>query len=160
MTEDFLTRAMDLHGDMIYRLALCRLQNVEDAEDIYQDVFLRLCQQKRAELWDDERLKAWLIRVAINCCNDVGRQLRRRSPLSLEDLPEPACSVPDSGFEIWDAAGRLPGKQRTIFHLYYGENYSSREIAGILRMSETAVRVNLNRARAALRKELNSYGKF
>lgn len=158
MTEGFLTQAMDLYGDTIYRLALCRLQNTADAEDVYQDTFLRLCQQKRAELWENDRLKAWLIRVAINCCNDIGRQRRRKSLLKLEDLPELTCSGLDSGLEIWDAASRLPGKQRTIFHLYYGENYSSREIAGMLRMTETAVRVNLNRARAALRKELNSYG--
>ena len=58
--------------------------------------------------------------------------------------------------EIWEAASHLPEKQRLVFHLYYGEDYQTREISRILGMSETAVRVNLNRARSTLRKELKN----
>ena len=64
----------------------------------------------------------------------------------------------DSGWEIWEAASHLPEKQRLVFHLYYGEEYKTPEIARILRMSESAVRVNLARARTTLRKELNING--
>ena len=45
MTEQALCNAMEIHGDTVYRLALCRMQNIADAEDVYQDVFLRLLQQ-------------------------------------------------------------------------------------------------------------------
>ena len=45
MTEQELRDAMDAHGDTVYRLALCRLQDTADAEDVYQDVFLRLLGQ-------------------------------------------------------------------------------------------------------------------
>lgn len=54
----------------------------------------------------------------------------------------------------------MPEKQRLIFHLYYGEEYKTQEIAGILGMSDTAVRANLSRARTALRKELNINGEL
>lgn len=158
MTEDFLSRAMEQYGSTVYRTALCRLQNTADAEDVYQDTFLRLCQQKTAISWDDEHLKAWLLRVAINLCNDLGRYRRRSSPLSPENLPIQWGADMDSGWEIWEAASHLPEKQRLVFHLYYGEEYKPPEIARILRMSESAVRVNLARARTTLRKELNING--
>ena len=57
MTEQELSNAMRMYGDTVYRLALCRLQNTADAEDVYQDVFLRLLEQ-RSDHWDGERLKA------------------------------------------------------------------------------------------------------
>ncbi len=156
MTEDFLASSIELCGDMIYRVALCRLQSVADAEDVFQDTFLRLCQQKRAAAWEDEHLKAWLLKVAINLCNDLGRKRQRQSPLNLENLPDLICGGMEAGLEIWEAASHLPEKQRLVFHLYYGEDYQTREISRILGMSETAVRVNLNRARSTLRKELKS----
>ena len=77
--EQFLRYAMDAYGSAVYRLALCRLQNVQDAEDVYQDVFLRLLKEKRRE-WDGEQLKAWLLRVALNRCADI-RRFRLRRPV-------------------------------------------------------------------------------
>lgn len=76
--EIFLRNAMETHGDAVYRLALCRLQNTADAEDVYQDVFLRLLGQP-AESWDGEHLKAWLLRTALNRCADLHR-FRLRCP--------------------------------------------------------------------------------
>ena len=73
MTEQALCNAMEQYGPAVYRLALCRLQSVPDAEDVYQDVFLRLLDQD-AGGWDGERLKAWLLRTAVNRCNDLQRE--------------------------------------------------------------------------------------
>ena len=87
MTEAYLSNAMDAYGPMVYRLALCRMQNTADAEDVYQEVFLRLWKQD-AEDWEGERLKAWLIRTALNRCADLHRFRLRRPVLALEDLPE------------------------------------------------------------------------
>lgn len=77
MTEQELRNAMAACGDTVYRLALCRLRNAADAEDVYQDVFLRLLEQRTAG-WDGKHLKAWLIRAALNRCADLGRSRRRR----------------------------------------------------------------------------------
>ena len=63
--EIFLNDAMNKHGDEVYRLALCRLQNKTDAEDVYQEVFLKLFSTK-TDFENDEHLKAWLLRVTIN----------------------------------------------------------------------------------------------
>ena len=63
MEEQNLRSAMERHGTAVYRLALCRTQNIQDAEDVYQDVFLRLLGQD-AEDWDTEHLRSWLLRCA------------------------------------------------------------------------------------------------
>lgn len=70
MTEAQLRNAMDAYGSTVYRLALTRMQNIADAEDVYQEVFLRLWKQA-AEDWDGDRAKAWLIRTTLNRCADL-----------------------------------------------------------------------------------------
>ena len=65
MDETELRNAMRVYGDTVYRLALCRMQNTADAEDVYQDVFLALLRQDRTD-WEGECLKAWLIRTRLH----------------------------------------------------------------------------------------------
>ena len=63
-SDAFLQQAMDTCGDAVYRLALCRLNSRADAEDVYQEVFLRLLRDD-TDFRDTEHLKAWLLRVTI-----------------------------------------------------------------------------------------------
>lgn len=148
MTEQALCNAMRLHGDTVYRLALCRMQNTADAEDVYQDVFLRLFQQ--AEDWDGEHTKAWLIRATLNRCADLHRFRLRRPVLALEDIAG-AAPADDSAAELWDAVARLPEKLRTAVHLYYAEGYATEEIAALLGVPPATVRTRLRRARLKLK---------
>lgn len=150
MTEQFLCNAMETHGDTVYRLALCRMQNTADAEDVYQDVFLRLLDQ-RAENWDGEHTKAWLIRTTLNRCADLHRFRLRRPVLALEDIPELARPADDSAAGLWDAVARLPEKLRTAVHLHYAEGYSTEEIAALLGVPAATVRTRLHRARRQLK---------
>ncbi len=154
MTEAFLSKVMDVHGDCIYRLALCRLQNKADAEDAFQDTFLAFFQESGAARWDDRHIKAWLIRVAINKCNDIARRQKHLSHVDLTEIPEIAGQDLYGYIDLWDAVNRLPEKQRLVFHLYYAEGIQTDEIAAIMKMPGNTVRVTLNRARTALRKEL------
>ena len=141
MTEQALCNAMRLHGRAVYRLALCRLQNADDAEDVYQDVFLRFFQQEAAD-WDSERTKAWLLRATVNRCADIHRFRLRRPVLALEDIPE-VTRHEDEGAELWDAVARLPVKLRTAVHLHYAEGYSTEEIAALLGVPSATVRTRL-----------------
>lgn len=148
MTEQELRNAMNAYGGTVYRLALCRLQNTADAEDVYQDVFLRLLEQRTAG-WDGERMKAWLIRTALNRCADLGRLRQRRGTLPLEEtLAQP---IDEHAAELWDAVARLPEKLRTAVHLFYGEGYESGEIGALLGVPAATVRSRLRRARAELK---------
>lgn len=155
MRESFLAHAMNVHGDAVYRLAICRLQNVADAEDVFQETFLQLLKEKRAVNWDEEHVKAWLLRVAINKCSDIGRRRQTCGTIALEDVPELSAEDTFRYAEIWDAVSRLPDRIRTIFHLFYAEGYQTDEIAKLLNIPASTVRVYLNRARKILRKELS-----
>ena len=89
------------YSDMVYRLAFARTGNRSDAEDLYQEVFLRYLTRAPAFTSEDHR-KAWLLRVAVNCANrfHTAPWRKRTEPLS-EALSVPAYSglenVPFSG---------------------------------------------------------------
>lgn len=156
LTEQELSNAMGTFGGAVYRLALCRMQNAADAEDVYQDVFLRLLEQG-ASRWDGEHLKAWLVRTTLNRCADLGRLRRRRGALPLEEVPDMAQPVDEAAAELWDAVGRLPEKLRTVVHLFYGEGYESGEIGALLGVPAATVRSRLRRARAELKTVLGGF---
>ena len=153
-SEILLRNAMEAHGAAVYRLALCRMQNIQDAEDVYQDVFLRLLDQDAAD-WDGEHLKAWLLRTALNRCADLHRFRLRRPALPLESVLELAeTDGPEdrtAAAELWEAVARLPEKLRIPVHLHYAEGYSTEEIAGLLDIPAATVRTRLRRARVRLR---------
>ena len=72
-SDALLQQAMDTCGDAVYRLALCRLNSRADAEDVYQEVFLRLLRDD-TDFRDTEHLKAWLLRVTLSRCTDLRRR--------------------------------------------------------------------------------------
>ena len=152
MTETQLRNAMTTYGDTVYRLALCRMQSVPDAEDVYQDVFLRLLGQNTAD-WEGERVKAWLIRATVNRCNDLYRFRLRRTVLPLEDIPDTTAPENEAA-ELWAAVASLPPKLRMVVHLHYAEDYTTEEIAAMLSVPPATVRTRLHRGRLRLKELL------
>ena len=110
-----LESAMERWGDTVLRLATSRMGSVADAEDVFQTVFMRLL-QSRERFTDDEHLKAWLLRVTINCCNDVHRSpwSKRRAELD-EDVYKRqswACTRPPTRSTRWCTRSREGGPSR------------------------------------------------
>lgn len=142
------------YSDMVYRLAFARTGNRSDAEDLYQEVFLRYLTRAPA-FTSEEHRKAWLLRVAVNCANRFHAALwrKRTEPLS-EALSVPA----PEGEDLWEALRRLPEKDRTVLHLYYYEDMTTEEIAQMLDRNPATVRSQLLRARAKLKKLLVEEG--
>lgn len=138
------------YAPAIFRLAYARTGSRADAEDIMQEVFVRLL-RARPDFADRAHARAWLLRVAANCANDWFRApwRRREGPLS-ESLPAPEH---ESGGVV-EAVLALPAKYRTVVHLYYYEELSVAEIAKIIGRSEGAVKSRLFRARSLLRDAL------
>ena len=155
--DAFIRQAMGAWGGSVWRLALAQTGSKEDAEDVYQDVFLRLA-QSATEFSSQEHLKAWLLRVAVNRCHDVARLRSRRPAVPLDSMPfEPSDAGPLSSDEVralWEAVGELPESMRVVIHLYYQEGYSGKEIAGLLGLEPSTVRTRLQRARAQLKTSL------
>lgn len=142
------------YSDMVYRLAFARTGNRSDAEDLYQEVFLRYLTKAPAFTSEDHR-KAWLLRVAVNCANrfHTAPWRRRTEPLS-EALSVPA----PEGEDLWEELRRLPERDRTVLHLYYYEDMTTEEIAKLLDRNPATVRSQLLRARAKLKKLLVEEG--
>ncbi len=153
------------YSDMVWRLALLNTDSREDAEDCFQNVFLKLYRH-RSKISSEEHLKAWLIRVTVNECHDLYRSSwKNKTDHGIDDdrcvgLPDENPSVEDevwAGIEaegIYAAVKSLPASYRDVIHLYYYEEYNVREIARVLGISASAVKTRLMRARAQLKDRL------
>ena len=152
-------KALGLFGDDILRLAFSYLKRKEDAEDIVQETLLRLMQSAPV-FENEEHMKAWLLRVAANLCKDFLKQARIKREVSMEEnewgygQEEPQKDRPDEEQAVWEAVMSLPEKYRTVIHLYYYEEYSTKEIAEILGMKDVTVRSLLKRGREKLAKKI------
>lgn len=152
--EQFITK-LDTYKNMVYRLGIAYLKNMQDAEDITQDVFIKLLRQD-TEFLSKEAEKAWLIRVTINACKDVLKSAWRRRTSPLDDT---LVFCEKKQHDLYDAVMALGLKYRAVIHLYYYEDYPVREIANLLRIKETTVQTRLMRARQRLKEILGKeYG--
>ena len=152
-SDAFLQQAMDTCGDAVYRLALCRLNSRADAEDVYQEVFLRLLRDD-TDFRDEEHLKAWLLRVTLSRCADLRRSAWFKRTAPMEAAAAAAAPEPDDQSELWQAIAALPDDQRTAVWLHYVEGYRTEEIAQMAGCSAVTIRTRLHRARKQLRLDL------
>ncbi|MDE5741364.1 MAG: sigma-70 family RNA polymerase sigma factor [Oscillospiraceae bacterium] len=143
------------YKDMVYRIAFARCTCRQDAEDVFQDVFLKLY-NFNGDFSDEEHLKSWLIRVTLNFCKLLYRSawFRKKTELS-ENIAETENPEENETAEAVIAAVRaLPEKYRPLVEMYYYEEMSCKEIARALKMNEATVRTRLKRAREKLKREL------
>ena len=149
LTDTQFSEYAQKYIDTVYRVAFSMLRNPHDADDVTQDVFLKLY-TARVEFQSEDHVKNWLMKVTVNACRNVFRMPCRRA----EDIEEYAQTL---GFEspeqtdLFLAVNSLEQKYRIAVHLYYFEGYSVKEIGKILGVSENTVSTRLARARAKLR---------
>lgn len=149
-TDDDIERVFHQYADMVYRLAFSQTQNRNDADDVFQEVFLRY--MKRTKPFESaEHEKAWLIRVTINCCKKLWNSAWFRHTVELDDSL--ALEMPEEN-EIYHSLQQLPKKYRTVIHLFYYEDMPVAQISRILGVKESAVRTQLTRARNLLKTKL------
>jgi len=146
-------RLVNLYLKSVYHVALNGCKCSSDAEDVTQNTFIKLWEREDA-FADDEYARKWLIRVAVNECKSLWRTAWKRKTVYLEEAErEPVFSSPEKS-ELYYAVRELPVKYRQIVHLYYFEDYSVKEIAALMKFSETAVQTRLLRARQKLKEKL------
>ncbi len=142
---------VDRYLNDIYRTVLSCCGNKENAEDAVQTAFLKLLNLKNAEFKDDEHIKRWLIKVALNECRNMWSSFWHRNKVSFDDLDTDPSYRDETHEELKEALDKLPLNYREVVHLYYYEGYDVREISTILGISESNVQVRLKRARDKLR---------
>ena len=140
---------VDTYHRMLLATAARLLGRTDHAEDVVQDVFLKLLKQKEKCFHDYEHLKSWLIRVTINQCLDYKKSFFRKNTVPLEDFD---ISYEPEEKEIMEELYQLPKDYRNILYLYYYEEYSIKEIAEILGKNQNTVNSKLSRGRNRLKK--------
>lgn len=148
--SSFKHAMVEKYFDTVYRLALARLQETHRADDIVQDVFLKYIKSDKA-FESEEHIKAWLIRVTINCTKSFFTSSWHKKTVPLTE--ELTFEIPEQE-DIYFAVSKLPTKYRTVIHLFYYEDLSVKEISRYLGAKETTVKSQLHRGREMLRKIL------
>lgn len=161
----------ELFKDRVYNTCLSHLQNVSDAEEVTQDVFLEVhknaCNYKSAAA-----ASTWVYRITVNKCIDRIRHSKRQKRFAfitsifsketgelMHDMPHfnhPGILAEnkESAARLFSSIRQLPENQHTAFILKQIEGLSQREIAKIMDMTEKAVESLLQRAKGNLRKAL------
>ena len=144
------------YQDMVYRVALHQFGVLQDAEDAVQEVFLRLYTEEKL-FESGEHLRRWLIRVTLNVCRDTLKSPWRKRRVPLDTVPDqPVFDAPEQG-ELYQAVMTLPEKYRVTLYLFYYEELSTKEIAELLGLRQTAVTTRLSRGRELLKKRLEAW---
>lgn len=150
MSQQMIERVVEQYSDSLLRLAMHHVQELAQAQDIVQEVFLKYIQHAD-RFRDEEHEKAWLYRVTINECNSYHRHWwqKKRSAMP-SSLPQPQKQENSLLEEI----RTLPAGQRNAIYFFYYEERSIREIAQLLHVKEGTVSSWLSRGRNTLKTRL------
>ena len=150
-TGQFEALAMK-YMDAIYRLAFSFLKSTVDADDVTQEVLLRLYRTDR-EFESEPHIKNWLMKVTVNECRKVWRRPFRAHE-NIDDYIEALVFEDRSCRDLFDAILRLDKVKRLTVVLYYVDGYSIKEIAEILDTPAATIGTRLARARKELARYL------
>ena len=157
LPQEVTDEVIRFYSPLVWKLALTKTRSTHDAQDIFQDVFVKLVMHEKP-FESEEHRKAWLIRVTINCCNSHFVAPWRKNVDGMDDLmmtqlPDEDTLQPDTSDtpDVYAEVLRLPQQMREVLLLFYYENMSVREIADVLDTSEVNVKKRLSRARQKLR---------
>ncbi|HID21177.1 MAG TPA: RNA polymerase sigma factor [Planctomycetaceae bacterium] len=154
----FIERFQGIVFGLCYRM----LGHREDAEDVAQEVFLRVF--KSLHRWDVQRpLKPWVLQIAVNRCRTFLAK-RAKRPVQAADhalqalVAEDRCAERDIAEEVQNALESLREDYRTCFVLFYQQQLSCAEIAQVMGCPEGTVKTWLHRARHELAERLRRRG--
>lgn len=144
---------VSLYQNNLFAAAFNVCKNAQDAEDVVQDTFIQYYITKK-EFDSEQHIRAWLIRVAINKAKNINHTFWRQNKLSLEDYMESLTFEAPEDERLFETVMQLPEKYRIVIHLFYYEDYTVSEIADILKLGESNVKVRLSRGRNMLKEVL------
>ena len=152
MNNEAVLRLFDTYADDAFRLAYTYLGSKPDAEDVVQDVFLKLIRSDITITKGKE--KSYILTMTANKCKDFFKSADASLKAPFEDAADVGSEIEidEEDTEMYEAVSELPETLRVAIHLHYYEGYSIKEIAGILDIAPSAVSMRLTRAKELLRK--------
>ena len=151
-TDEQFTGYAREYMDTIFRVAFNHLKSRTEADDVTQNVLLKLYRAGKS-FESDTHLKHWLIRVTVNECKRASRSPWRRVE-PIEDYASTLSFDTPEQSELFSVVMELPAKYRVATLLYYFEDYSTEEIARLLKIPKATVGTHLKRARERLKIKL------
>lgn len=151
MTKDKFTDLVLDSEQTLYRISMSMLKNENDCEDAVQTAILT-AYEKLSTLRKEEFFKTWLVRILINVCN---KQLNSRGKVTEIKEYQGVSASSTEETEVYLAIESLPIKIRQVVVLYYMENFTVKEIKGILKIPEGTVKSRLSKGRELLKLELS-----
>lgn len=145
-----MEKLMNEYQTNLFVTAFNICKNAEDAKDVVQDTFIAYFTSNQ-KFNGESHIKAWLFRVAINKAKDLNKSFWRRNRMPLEDYTKTLPFETKEDSNLFEAVLNLPEKYRVIIHLFYYEDMAVREIAKIVNISESNVKVRLSRGRKLLK---------
>lgn len=152
-TEEDIRMCVEQYADTVRRICVVNLKNEADADDIFQNVFLKYAQYE-ADFSNEEHKKAWIIKVTENACKDFLKSFFYKNRISIDEIKEIAAAASPSHPEVMEAVLQLPESYRNAIYLYYYEGYSAVEIAQILKKNVNTIYTTLDRAKKQLKERL------
>ncbi|WP_296969573.1 RNA polymerase sigma factor [uncultured Eubacterium sp.] len=153
MTNDEYIKTVKRNSNRIYLIALSYLKNHDDAEDVMQDVFLKLWKTNK-QFNGDEHIDKWLTVTCISKCKDHFRLPFIKNSVSLDDAKDLYTFDTVQNYDVFNAVMSLPQKERLIVHLFYFEDMPIEEISKAAKIKPSTVKTRLYRARKNLKKFL------
>ena len=162
--SDGLDEKIAQYGKRLFGLCVKLCGNQYDAEDLYQESWLRVC--AKSDKYDSSQpFEPWLTAVCVNAYRDSLRRKKFERLIAVfddEDSRDKAINAvtaedhSEENAELWEAVRRLPEKYRTVIILHYFRGYDVKELAFILKAPEGTVKYRLHKARELLKGELSS----
>lgn len=154
--DDMFREKYEKYSKLLFRIAFLHLGNTHDAEDVLQNVFIKLLYHS-LDFKDDEHEKAWLIRVTQNQCKNMLKSHSRKNCELNEEIASDSMGDVSKALDIAMKVRALPANYKTAIFLFYYEDMSTEEIARALKISRSAVKMRLKRGRELLKTELEEY---
>ena len=154
MKKDTVMRLFSQYGNDLYRFALSYVGSKCEAEDIVQDIFVKLISRPFVIRQDKE--KSYLLKITANACKDYLKSPRYNSSVDIDNYAEVIGTseyLPEDD-SLYNTLCKIDRKFRMPIYLHYYEGYSYKEISGILRLSESAVAMRISRGKEELKKAL------
>ena len=159
--KEKLENLIELYGNDVLRIATLYMQNPSTAEDIFQDVFLKV-NKYLSSFQGKSSEKTWIIKITINTCKDYLKSAWRKKVVSIENFNDPIDTVSfdesiidnETANMVSNEILLLPTKYKDVLILYYYKDFSTIEISSVLNIPEATVRTRMKRAREMLKEKL------
>lgn len=153
LTDEKFELLISEYYNELARIAYNYVRDSFYADDAVHDAFVKYYRAHKT-FESDEHIKSWLIRVTINNCLDILKRKNKELLINTEyinNLPDTSEADNKKNEDIYECICSLKDSYKTILFLYYYDNYSLKDIANILKISESNASTRLVRARSKLR---------